>query len=240
MPVLHFLRHTPCATLLGVQLAGVVLYPFMEDTSAGQPLLALFGLMVLALALRAVRATPAIFWVAGTLALPAVGLLLAQAVTGEEELAHWAAGFEAALYFYAAGALLRYMYADHEVTTDELFAIGAVFTLLAWAFAHTYVVLQALDPNGFAGPGGGGDLSWTQLLFLSITTLSSTGLSDIYPVGAHARSVSMLEQMAGLFYIAMVVTRLVGMRTARTAARDAALAEAAQARDDAEGSAEDG
>ena len=50
----------------------------------------------------------------------------------------------------------------------------------------------------------------------------------------------MLEQMAGLFYIAMVVTRLVGMRTARTAARDAALAEAAQTRDDAEGSAEDG
>ena len=31
----------------------------------------------------------------------------------------------------------------------------------------------------------------------------------------------MLEQMAGLFYIAMVVTRLVGMRTARMAARDA-------------------
>ena len=237
MPVLQFLRQTPCATLLLVQLAGVVLYPFMEETSAGQPLLALFGLVVLAMALRAVRATPAIFWVAGTLALPAVGLLLAQAVTGEEELAHWAAGFEAALYLYAAIAMLRYMYADHEVTTDELFAIGAVFTLLAWAFAHAYVVIQALDQSAFSG-GGPGELSWTELLFLSITTLSSTGLSDIVPVGAHARSVSMLEQMAGLFYIAMVVTRLVGMRTARTAARDAALAE--EARSDAERTSDDG
>ena len=229
MEVLRFLRHTPCATLLGVQVAGVVLYPFMEDTSAGQPLLALFGLVVLAMALRAVRATPAIFWVAGTIALPAVALLLAQTVTGSEELGQWAAGFEAALYFYAAVAMLRYMYADHEVTTDELFAIGAVFTLLAWAFAHTYVVMQALTPSGFAG-GGGGELTWTELLFLSVTTLSSTGLSDVYPVGAHVRSVSMLEQMAGLFYIAMVVTRLVGMRTARTAAREAeALARRSQA-----------
>ena len=220
MSVVRFFRQTPCATLLAVQLAGVVLYPFMEDTSAGQPLLALFGLVVLAMALRAVRATPAWFWVAGTIALPAVCLLLAQAVTGEETLGHWAAGFEAALYFYAAVAMLRYMYADHEVTTDELFAIGAVFTLLAWAFAHLYVVMQALQPSGFSG-GGSGELSWTELLFLSITTLTSTGLSDIVPVSAHVRSVSMLQQMAGLFYIAMVVSRLVGIKSARAAAEDA-------------------
>jgi len=222
MVVLRFIRQNPCATLLAVQLLGVLLYPFMEDTTAGQPLLALFGLMVLALALRAVRATPALFWVAGTLALPAFLVLVAQAVTGEQELAAWAAVFEAALYFYAAAAMLRYMYADEDVTTDELFAIGAVFTLFAWAFAHTYVVLQALDPSGLSGASPEDLQSWTAMLFLSVTTLSSTGLSDIVPVGPHVRSVSMIEQMAGLFYIAMVVTRLVGIRTARTAARAAA------------------
>jgi hypothetical protein len=220
MSVLRFLRHTPCATLLAVQLLGIVLYPFMEPTGAGTPLLALFGLMVLAMTLRAVRATPAIFWVAGTLALPAVGLLLAQTVTGSEELGHWAAGFESALYFYAALALLRYMYADHLVTTDELFAIGAVFTLLAWAFAHLYAVMQAVDPEGFS-QGHSGSLSWTELLFLSVTTLSATGISDIIPVGDSVRSVSMLEQMAGVFYIAMVVSRLVTMRSARAAAQEA-------------------
>jgi hypothetical protein len=53
------------------------------------------------------------------------------------------------------------------------------------------------------------------LLFLSFTTLSSTGLSDIVPVTAHARSAVMLEQVAGVFYVAMVVTRLVSLRIAR-------------------------
>ncbi len=220
MTVLRFLRHTPCATLLLVQLAGILLYPFMEGTSAGQPLLALFGLMVLAMALRAVRATPAIFWVAGTLALPAVCLLLAQAVTGEQQVGQWAAGFEAALYFYAALAMLRYMYTDHLVTTDELFAIGAVFTLLVWAFAHLYNVMQAVDPEGFSHAHAG-SLTWTELLFLSVTTLSATGISDIIPVGDYVRSVSMLEQMAGIFYIAMVVSRLVTIRSARAAAQEA-------------------
>ena len=221
MRVLGFLRHNPCAALLASNLGWSVLYTFMEDTSAGRPLLALFGLVVLALTLRAVHATPALQWVAITLAVPAVGLLVAQAVTGEEELVVWAAGFEAGLYFYAAWAMLRYMYADHEVTRDELYALGAVFTLVAWAFAYTYVVLQAWQPGSFsAAADPGADRSWTELLYLSVTTLSSTGLSDVAPLGGHARSVGMLEQMAGVFYIAMVVSRLIGIRAAKAAAEE--------------------
>ncbi|MEG2922065.1 MAG: two pore domain potassium channel family protein, partial [Acinetobacter sp.] len=38
--------------------------------------------------------------------------------------------FEAVAYFYAAYGLLRYMFADRYLTKDELFAAGAVFTLI--------------------------------------------------------------------------------------------------------------
>ena len=100
------------------------------------------------------------------------------------------------------------------MTTDELFAIPAVFTLQAWAFAYVYVVLQALDPGAFSDAGVA--RSWMDLLFLSFTILSSTGLSDIVPLSAHARSVVMIEQLAGVFYIAMVVTRLVSLRRTRS------------------------
>ena len=36
------------------------------------------------------------------------------------------------------------MLADHEITRDELYAVGATFTLVAWAFAYTYTVVQAI------------------------------------------------------------------------------------------------
>ena len=36
-----------------------------------------------------------------------------------------------------------------------------------------------------------------------------------------ARSVAMLEQMAGVFYIARVVSRLIGIRAAKAAAEEA-------------------
>jgi hypothetical protein len=211
---LQFLRGTPCFVLLVVQLAGVLLYPWMDRSYAGRASFSLFGLLVLALAVLALRATPFLTWVALLLAMPSSVLLLVTVFNGNERLYVWSAGFEMVLYLYAAVSLLAYMLHDERVTTDELFAIPAVFTLLAWAFAYLYVVVQALDPHGF-GTSGDPERSWMELLFLSFTVLSSTGLSDIVPVSAHARSVVMLEQVAGVFYIAMVVTRLVALRGQR-------------------------
>ena len=48
-----------------------------------------------------------------------------------------------------------------------------------------------------------------ELLFLSFTTLSSTGLGDVLPVRPFARALVMLEMVVGVGYIAMVVSRLV-------------------------------
>jgi hypothetical protein len=128
----------------------------------------------------------------------------------------WSAALHAAFYFYAAYSLLRYMLADHDVSTDELFATGATFTLVAWGFAYVYVLVQALDPGSFiAAVDPAADRTWMELLFLSFTTLSSTGLSDIVPVAPYARSVVMIEQLAGVAYIAMVVSRLVGLTIIR-------------------------
>ena len=144
-----FLRTNPCATLLFAQLLGVLIYPFLEGSAAGRALIAVFGLVVLGLALLAVRQTPTLTWVGVVLAIPAVVLLLVQMVTDDADLAPYSSAFEAALYFYAAFSLLRYMLADDKVTTDELFAVGAVFTVIAWAFAHLYVVVQAIYPESF-------------------------------------------------------------------------------------------
>ena len=214
--VLRILRHEPSAVLLAVQLAGVLLYPFMEGSGAGRALFSAFGIIVLGLVVLAVRATPALTWVGLLLGIPATVLLVIVAVTGKDTLLPYSSALEALLYFYAAGALIAYMLADHEITRDELFAVGATFTLVAWGFAHTYVVWQAIEPQSFvAAINPQGTRSWMELLFLSFTTLSSTGLSDVVPVNAFARSLCMIEQLAGVAYIAVVVSRLVALTIPR-------------------------
>ena len=204
-------RRDPSAILLAAQLAGVLLYPFMEG-AAGRALFSVFGILILVLVLFAARRSAGFHVVGPLLAIPATILLLIQAVTGSDDLLPYSSALEALLYFYAAGALIAYMLADHIITRDELFAVGATFTLVAWAFAYLYVVVQAIWPGSFtAAVDPEADRTWMELLFLSFTTLSSTGLSDVVPIEPFARSVVMLEQLAGVGYIAMVVSRLVGL-----------------------------
>jgi hypothetical protein len=210
--VLSAARREPSAVLLAVQLAGVVLYPLMEGSDAGRALFSIFGIVVLLLVLLAVRSTPAATWLGVVLGAPATVLLLIQAVSGDDTLLPYSSALEAVLYLYAAGALIAYMLADHEITRDELFAVGATFTLVAWGFAYAFTVCQAIEPGSFtAALDAEADRDWVELLFLSFTTLSSTGLSDVIPVLDFARSLVMLEQVAGVAYIALVVSRLVGL-----------------------------
>ena len=214
--MLSVARREPSAILLAAQLAGVLLYPFMESSGAGRALFSVFGIAILGLVVLAVRSTPGLTWIGALLGIPATVLLLIQAVTRDDALLPYSSAFEAVLYFYAAGALIAYMLADHEITRDELFAVGATFTLVAWAFAYSYTVCQAIEPGSFtAAVDPTGDRSWMELLFLSFTTLSSTGLSDVIPIKPFARSLVMIEQIAGLAYVAMVVSRLVGLLVLR-------------------------
>jgi hypothetical protein len=214
--VLSVARRQPSAILFAAQLSAVLLYPFVKDNGAGRAILSALGIAILGLVVLAVRSSPGLTWVGMLLGLPASILLVIQAVTGSDDLLPYSSALEAGLYFYAAGALIAYMLADHEVTKDELFAVGATFTLVAWAFAYVYTVCQAIEPSSFtAAVNPDADRTWMELLFLSFTTLSSTGLSDVVPVKPFARGLVMLEMLVGLGYVAMVVSRLVGLTVMR-------------------------
>jgi Ion channel len=210
--VLRVARREPSAILLAVQLAGVLVYPFAEDNHVGRALISLLGIVILALVVLTVRRSPALTWVSVLFGVPASILLLVQAISGSDELLPYSSALEAVLYFYAAGAMIAYMLGDHEITRDELFAIGATFTLLAWAFAYTYTVCQAAEPGSFAAAGDpDANRTWMELLFLSFTNLTAVGLSDVTAVKPFARALVMLEMVVGLAYVAMLVSRLVGL-----------------------------
>jgi hypothetical protein len=195
-----------------VQLAGLLLYPWMEASPRGRALFGAFGMLVLGLALWVVRRSPWLTWLAVLLALPVVVLSAVSVVHPHPWITVTTAALEAAFYFYATGSLIAYMLQDWVATTDELFAAGATFTLLAWAFAYTYVVCQAILPGSFTAPvNPDAARTWMELLYLSVGVLSSVGLSDILPATPMARGLVMLESVAGVMYIALVVSRLIGL-----------------------------
>ncbi|HJU88533.1 MAG TPA: ion channel [Gemmatimonadaceae bacterium] len=212
MPSIAFVQRYPSAGLLFVQLLGVVLYPLMESSPRGRAVFGVFGLLVLAFALWVVRRGPWLTWLAVTLAVPVVVFSVIIAFRPHPQLMITTAALEGIFYFYAAGSLIAYMLQDWHIAVDELFAAGATFTLLAWAFAYVFVVCQGLQPGSFGYTGA--ELTprgWTELLYLSVAVLSSVGLSDIIPVTPMARALVMLESFAGIMYIALVLSRLINL-----------------------------
>lgn len=206
--------HHPSAVLLGVQLLCLLLYPLLDTLPAGRAVLAGFGLVVLGAALQIVRRSPWMTWLGTLLAALVVTLLTVNMFWPSTHLDLGAAALLSAFYFYAAGALIAYMFQDDFASLDEFFAVGATFTLLAWAFAHLFVLCQALVPGSFVGALNAGEpRTWMELLFLSFTTLSGVGLGDILPLTPMARALVMIEQLAGIMYLALVVTRLITLAT---------------------------
>ncbi|MES2705445.1 MAG: ion channel [Verrucomicrobiota bacterium] len=210
------LRRHPCGWLLAAQLLAVCLYPFMEDSGPGRTAFVIFGNGVLALALWVVNRNPTVNWIGWLLAVPAAGLSIAAYLGGWEALLPASHVLESAVYFYAAAGLICYMLADYRVSLDEILAAGATFTLLAWGFAFAFSVCQQWSPGSFAAAqNSDAPRTWMELLFLSFSTLSSVGLSDIIPVKPGARALIMLEMFCGVMYIAIVVSRLVALATLR-------------------------
>ncbi len=213
---LRAVKSHPSGVLLAAQLLEVLAYPFAGDTPLGRSIIGLFGVLVLAVAVYAVRATPALTWVAVVLGLPVVALTVAEGfLPANQQVVLWSALFHAAFYGYTGYGLIRYLFDDSWVTRDEIFAVGANFTVVSWMFAYLFMAVQVIWPGSFISFQGEGHRTFLELLYLSFANLTSVGLSDVTAVLPHARSVVIIEQVAGVMYVALIIARVVGLTITR-------------------------
>lgn len=211
------LRNHPSAFLLGAQFLGIVLFPFVEGVQHGRLILSIFGFLVLVLAVWTVRSTPALTWLSAIIGVPAVALEVWSALDQDNQVVFVLANLGLCFfYFYTSYGLISYMFADHWVTRDEMFAAGATFTVLAWGFAYLYMAVQGIWDGSFTSfQGAEKPRTWLELLYYSFANLAGVGLSDVVAVKPHARAATMLEQIVGVLYIAMVISRLVALTVLR-------------------------
>jgi hypothetical protein len=211
--------HLPNAWLLFALLLQVVSYPFFDHYRAGRAAIAVFDLAILVLALRASRASGNESRLGYVLLLPAMVLQTAGAL-GEDGSLFYGASLVAQALFHAfvVFCLLRYMLSDEIMTRDELFAAAGLYVLMAFVFAYLYALIELLVPQAFvinAANDADGLTGWWDLLYFSFTCLTSVGFGEITPANDHARSLVMIQQMIGVLYFALVVSRLVTMQTRR-------------------------
>ncbi len=98
------------------------------------------------------------------------------------------------------------------VFPDTLLGAICVYFLIGFTFGDAYVLINLLHPGSFdltlETVNDNTELTF-ELFYFSFATLTTTGYGDVIAVSRPAKMVSTLETVAGVFYLAVLVSRLV-------------------------------
>jgi hypothetical protein len=214
--------------LLAGLLSLLFLYPYLiEGTFAQRLVLGFINIIILVAAARVATGTRHAFVaVVVFLGVPSLGLQIADLLTANALIGELLALIYMFFYLFTIGHVLRYVLAPGQVTADKIQGAIAAYILVGLVWATLYVLVDRLHPGSFTDSAKGnsvGEVGTEDLIYFSFVTLTTTGYGDVAPVSAHARSLAILEQLAGTFYIAILIARLTGLyqgRARRGADRD--------------------
>jgi Ion channel len=114
---------------------------------------------------------------------------------------------------YTIGAVLHYLLVKGPITADKLHGALAAFIMLAFLWAFLYSFVEDFFPHSFNIANHDSDQGnlFYVLLYFSFTTLTTVGFGDIVPITHQARSLVIIEQLVGVFFVAVLIARLAGL-----------------------------
>lgn len=117
------------------------------------------------------------------------------------------------LIIYSTYCVLRYVLKAPTITRDQIYAGICMYVMLGFAFAAIFYLVNILDPKSFSVNSTLLTKNETpDLMYFSFVTLATLGYGDITPRSHAARSLSMVEALIGMLYIAVFMARLVSLR----------------------------
>lgn len=114
---------------------------------------------------------------------------------------------------FIAAQLGRYIVTAPAVDHGVLCAAAANYLTMGFVWGFAYALVAKLDPHAFAFATGDSQrtLQRFEAVYFSFITLTTVGYGDVLPVSNAARMLAILEAIAGVFYLAILVSRLVSL-----------------------------
>ncbi|MFV3308416.1 ion channel [Pseudomonas sp. NY15181] len=203
----------PCTYLLLLLIGLILVFPYLEEGLFPRTLLGiLFSSVLLVGAFAAPQSQRGLIAKLG-LALLGIGLQWTALWTSNLTILHLAGIAYAASLTISITSVLRYVLKRGQITADKLHGALAGYIMLAFAWSLIYALTEVTAAGSF-GPTR---LDFTQtgtffkLIYFSLTTLTTTGYGDIVPLTNHARSLVMIEEFTGVFYVGVLIARLAGL-----------------------------
>ncbi len=196
-----------------------MLYPYAQNRAL--PLLAFrtFGTVVTILSIYAVSFRRKYLWVAIALAIPTLAqrILLPAAYRGAFPLTSALLSF--AFDAFIVVAIFHHVFIDEEPNKETIFGALCIYLLVGFGFASVYGMLADLQTHAFyldpainAHPVP----DRFDLIYYSFATVTCLGAAGISPMSTQARSISVIEALLGVLYLAVLISRLLNAYHTRT------------------------
>ena len=195
-------------------LAYLVLYPYVQRSGFGYLGFRIFGCAVTLLSVYAVSFRRRFALLAFVLAVPTLVQRIWLPVSFTGPLSLVTAIFMFAFDLVIVVIIFRRVFAIAEPNSEAIYGALCIYLLVGFSFANGYLLLAAVQSHAFyfdpvsnfhKGPGR------FTFIYYSFGTLTSLGAPGITPASDEARSLSVSQSILGILYLAVLISRLIGM-----------------------------
>ena len=111
------------------------------------------------------------------------------------------------LYLAAPIIIVRHLLLQQTADTQTILGAITAYLMIGMSFAFFYRALGALEAGPFFGSQGDGTFS--QDLYFSFTTVTTTGYGNLVPAGNPGQSIAVLEMLIGQLFLVTAVAKVV-------------------------------
>jgi hypothetical protein len=200
-----------CFYLFVALVVLVAAAPILVESRTGRIVANAINILILFAATAAVSRSNVAFAFSSLLAIATVIAQALALVWNDARFLPVAAIFAVAFYLVTISHLLRYVLLPSILDMDKLYGAAAVYLMMGVMWAYIYGIIQYFFPGAFVISGQAGVLVPADFLYYSFTILTTVGFGDIVPVLPAARSATILQQVSGVLYVAILIARLAGV-----------------------------
>ena len=117
-------------------------------------------------------------------------------------------------YAFAIARVLAYVTRGRALSADKILGALSIYIMLGIGWSSVYRLMETIRPGSFfVDPSRQVTqlLDKPDLLYFSFVTLTTLGYGEVTPVVGYARAAAVLETLTGVFFMAVLVSRLVSI-----------------------------
>jgi hypothetical protein len=194
-------------------LSDLALYPYVGETGARYQMFRMFGAAVTLMSVYAVSFRRGLIFVALILAGPAI---VEHAIVFRPRMVPasiFTVVFSFAFDVFIIVVIFRRVFAREQATAETIFGAVCIYLLIGFSFARLYAIITIIQPHAFyldpainphAVPLG------FDFIFFSFGSMTTAGAAGIAAASPQVRSLSMIESILAVLYLAVMIARLMG------------------------------